>query len=81
MPRLRRLSGDQVIRILEGFEFAVAAQSGSHVKLRRITATGEKQTLTIPRHKEIDTGTLRAIFRQASRYVSSEDLQPHFYTN
>lgn len=81
MPKLRRLSGDEAIRILEHFGFTVVAQSGSHVKLRRITATGEKQTLTIPRHRELDTGTLRAIFRQASRYVPSDGLRPHFYVD
>ena len=81
MPKLRRLSGNEVITALEHFGFTVLAQSGSHVKLRRVTATGEKQTLTIPRHKELDTGTLRAIFRQASRYISSEELRPYFYTD
>lgn len=80
MPKLRRLSGDEVIKILGLFGFNVAAQSGSHVKLRRSTAAGEKQTLTIPRHRELDTGTLRAIFRQASRYVPSDELRPHFYS-
>jgi len=79
MPKLRRLSGDEVIQIMERFGFAVVAQSGSHVKLRRITAAGEKQTLTIPRHRELDTGTCRAILRQASRYVSSVELSPYFY--
>ncbi len=43
-------------------------------KLRRIDASGQKQTLTIPWHDELDTGTLRAIFRQASRYVSEDPL-------
>ena len=80
MPRLRRLSGSKVIHILESFGFTVHAQAGSHVKLRRIGLHGQKQTLTIPRHKELDMGTLRAIFRQASRYVADADLRPHFYT-
>ncbi len=31
--------------------------------------------LTIPRHKELDTGTLRAIYRQASRCVPSDELR------
>lgn len=79
MPKLRRLSGDDVIRIMERFGFVVVAQSGSHAKLRRITATGEKQTLTVPRHRELDTGTCRAVFRQASRYVPSDELHPFFY--
>jgi len=36
MPKLRRLSGAEVIHVLEGFGFIVHAQAGSHVKLRRI---------------------------------------------
>lgn len=81
MPRLRRLSGPEVIRILETFGFAVHAQSGSHVKLRRLGHGGQKQALTIPNHKELDTGTLRAIFRQASQYIAEEELRPHFYAD
>ncbi|MCX5971237.1 MAG: type II toxin-antitoxin system HicA family toxin [Coprothermobacterota bacterium] len=80
MPNLRRLSGSAVIQILEGFGFTVHAQAGSHVKLRRIGPAGQKQMLTIPRHMELDTGTLRAIFRQASQYIPDQELRPHFYT-
>ena len=79
MPKLRQLSGSAVVHILEGFGFTVHAQAGSHVKLRRIDPYGQRQTLTIPRHRELDTGTLRAIFRQASQYISDEELRPHFY--
>ena len=39
------------------------------------------QTLTIPRHRELDTGTLQAIFRQASRFVPQEELREEFYTD
>ena len=46
MPKLRRLSGTEVVHILERFGFTVHAQVGSHVKLRRIGPQGEKQTLT-----------------------------------
>jgi predicted RNA binding protein YcfA (HicA-like mRNA interferase family) len=79
MPKLRRLSGPEVIRILENFGFVVYAQAGSHVKVRRSGPQGQKQTLTIPRHAELDTGTLRAILRQASQYTSEEELRPFFY--
>ena len=80
MPNLRRLSGSAIIQILEDFGFIVRAQAGSHVKLRRIGPHGKKQMLTIPRHRELDTGTLRAIFRQASQYIPDQELRPHFYT-
>jgi len=79
MPKLRNLSGKDVVRILSRFGFKVVSQRGSHVKLRRILLDGAKQTLTIPLHEELDKGTLRAIFRQALRYIPEEELKSHFY--
>ena len=79
MPSLRRMSGPEVIAVFQHFGFTVHSQKGSHVKLRRVGAGGEKQTLTISGHRELDTGTLRAIIRQASRYVAIDDLRAHFY--
>lgn len=81
MPKLKRLSGDEVVAVMLRFGFEVESQRGSHVKLRRITAGGLKQTLTVPRHRELDVGTLRAIFRQAARFVSEEELRPYFYAD
>jgi predicted RNA binding protein YcfA (HicA-like mRNA interferase family) len=81
MPKLKRLSGEEVIKIFASFGFVIAAQRGSHVKLRRVLADGTRQTLTIPNHKELDTGTLRAIYRQALRYIPDTELQPHFYSS
>lgn len=78
MPRLKVLSGEDVIKILESFNFVIISQKGSHVKLRR-TISKINQTLTIPNHKELDKGTLRAIFNQASKYISESELMPHFY--
>jgi len=80
MPKLRRLSGADTIRIFANFGFAVHKQKGSHVKLRRVSPNREVQTLTIPNHAELDTGTARAIIRQATRYIPEEELPPFFYT-
>jgi len=77
--RLRRLSGADVVRILKSFGFETFAQRGNHIKLRRMSADGGKQTLVVPLHDELDRGTLRAVFRQAGRYVAEDDLRPHFY--
>ncbi|MDS3860888.1 type II toxin-antitoxin system HicA family toxin [Thermosynechococcaceae cyanobacterium BACA0444] len=66
------------MHILERFGFEVYSQRGSHIKLRRMNQT-HKETLTIPNHRELDTGTCRAIFRQACRYVSETELFPYFY--
>ncbi|PKB68207.1 MAG: hypothetical protein BZY81_02530 [SAR202 cluster bacterium Io17-Chloro-G4] len=81
MPRLRRLSGQQVINILSGFGFYIHSQRGSHVKLRRTPTTGALQTLTVPRHRKMDVGTIQAIFRQACRFIPEDQLRDQFYTD
>ena len=78
MGGLKRLSGDEVIRIFEDAGFVVHGQKGSHVKLRR-TIAGTTQILTVPRHREMDTGTLRAIVRQAGRFLPEAWLRERFY--
>ena len=80
MPKLKILSGKDVLRILSQFGFQIHSQRGSHIKLRRTGAIGTQQTLTIVNHDELDKGTLRAIFRQGCRYISESDLMPHFYS-
>lgn len=81
MPRLRRLSGDEVVAILQGFGFEVHSQRGSHIKLVRTGPGGNREVMTVPRHRELDAGTLQAIFRQASRFVAQEELHKEFYTD
>jgi predicted RNA binding protein YcfA (HicA-like mRNA interferase family) len=80
MPKLRTLSGQDVLKILVKFGFEIVDRQGSHVKIRRQLLTGGRQSLTVPLHDEIDKGTLKAIFRQALRYIPEPDLHPHFYT-
>lgn len=79
MPKLKTFSGDEVIRIFSSFGFRVAGQRGSHVKLVRVFQGAKRQTLVIPFHREIDRGTLRAIIRQVSRYISENELHVKFY--
>ena len=78
MPKLKVLSGADVIKIFLNFGFIVFSQKGSHIKLRRELGD-TKQTLVIPNHKEIDRGTLNEIVKQSSKYISPEDLQKEFY--
>lgn len=63
------------------FGFRIHAQRGSHVKLRRISAGGNRQTLTVPTHGELDAGTLQAIFRQAHRFIPEDELRKEFYAD
>ncbi len=80
MRKLRILSGAEVVVVLRKFGFVQYTQRGSHAKLRRETPLG-RQTLTVPLHKELDKGTLLALFRQACRYISENELAPYFFTN
>ncbi|OGD33057.1 hypothetical protein A2833_00680 [Candidatus Azambacteria bacterium RIFCSPHIGHO2_01_FULL_44_55] len=79
MSRLKVLSGEEIIKIFMSYGFDMVSQRGSHVKLKRETEEGVKQTLTIPKHQELDKGTIRAVYRQASRYISEKDLADKFY--
>jgi predicted RNA binding protein YcfA (HicA-like mRNA interferase family) len=54
MPKLRRLSASDVVSIFRRFGFSILTQRGSHLKMRRLTQAGEKQTLTIPNHRQLD---------------------------
>ena len=60
MPKLPVLSGADVIKALEQLGFAQVRQRGSHVVLRR-GGTGT----VVPLHREVKTGTLAGILRQA----------------
>lgn len=78
MPKLKQLSGEDVVNILQSFGFQVQSQKGSHIKLRRLV-DGQKETLIIPNHSRLDTGTCRGILRQASQYIPEEELRQFFY--
>jgi len=78
MPKLKILSGKDVIEVFKTLGFEIYGQKGSHVKLRRIR-DGMKETLIVPFHKMLDTGTLRAILRQAGRFIPPDELKKHFY--
>lgn len=80
-PKLKRLSGAEVVEILRSFNFQPISQRGSHIKLRRLGDRNEKQTITIPLHDELDIGTLRAIIRQATRFITESELKRSFYTD
>ncbi len=67
MPRLPRVSGSEAVRALERLGFAVVRQRGSHIIMRR-GASG----CAVPNHREIKTGTLAGVLRQAG--VSIEEF-------
>ena len=63
MPKLPLISGQRAVNIFTKIGYSVDHQTGSHIILRHKDPPHRR--LTIPNHKEISKGTLRAIIRQA----------------
>lgn len=63
MPKLPVVSGQELIKIFKKLGYEIDHQTGSHVILRNKNPPYRR--LTIPNHKEIAKGTLRAIIREA----------------
>lgn len=59
-----------------GFEFE--GQAGSHVKLRRWLANGQKQTLIVPSHRSLKIGMLRTLVKQAGAYLEDEQMRAFY---
>jgi len=81
MTRLRQMSAREVLKAPGRFGFRVISTRGSHAKLRRVLPSGERQTLAVPLHKQLATGTLHSIFQDACRYIPEADLNPWFFTD
>jgi predicted RNA binding protein YcfA (HicA-like mRNA interferase family) len=65
LPKLRGVSGEIVVKILcNRFGFAISGQSGSHVRLSKITAQGKIGTV-VPMHDELKPGTLKSVLKLA----------------
>ncbi len=61
MSKLPVVSGAECVKALGKVGFVVYRQRGSHITLIRKILPAQT---TIPNHKELDRGTLRAIVRQ-----------------
>ena len=67
MSALPRVSGREVVKALQKVGYEKDRQRGSHIVLRR-TAPPHRR-ITVPDHKEVARGALRAIIRQAGLTV------------
>ena len=66
MSKLPRMSGRECVKALQTSGFFVKRETGSHIILRRNDPFAQ---VVVPDHKELDTGTLRGIIRQAGLSV------------
>ena len=60
MPNLPRVSGGETVRALERLGFATVHQRGSHIVMRRGSSG-----CVVPNHRELKTGTLAGLLKQA----------------
>lgn len=65
-PSLPHISGAEAIRALQKLGFVIARQKGSHIILRRDSAG-----CVVPNHKELKTGTLSSVLKQAGVSVGA----------
>ena len=66
MGRLPVVSGRGAVKAFERLGWELARQSGSHIIPVR---TGHPATLSVPNHRELAKGTLRALIREADLTV------------
>jgi len=67
VTRLPVVSGAQAVRALGRLGYEVDHQTGSHIILRQEAPPHRR--LTVPNHRELAKGTLRAIIREAGLTV------------
>ena len=66
MPKLRKVSGEKVIRILcNKMGFEISGRTGGHVRLSKKTPEGKVGTV-VPMHKELKIGTLKGVLKLAN---------------
>ena len=69
MSRLPVVSGQTAVRAFAKLGYAVDHQTGSHIILRQQEPPHRR--LTVPDHRELAQGTLRALIRQAGLTVDT----------
>ena len=67
MPKLPVVSGVDVVKALAEVGWELDHQTGSHMILRHKEPPHRR--LTVPRHRELGKGTLRAIIRESGLTV------------
>lgn len=60
MAKLANISGKEAVKAFEKAGWNVLGQVGSHVVLVK---SGVRANLSVPQHKELSVGTLRALVR------------------
>jgi predicted RNA binding protein YcfA (HicA-like mRNA interferase family) len=66
MSKLGNTSGKEAVRVFSKAGWQPVGQVGSHLVM---TKPGQRANLSIPQHKELSVGTLRALIRASGMTV------------
>lgn len=66
MGKLANISGEEAVKAFGKAGWVLTGQVGSHCVMIK---EGERANLSIPQHKELSVGTLRALIRAAGMTV------------
>ena len=66
MAKLPRISGMKAVKAFNKSGWSVVRQTGSHIIMMK---NDYKVILSVPRHKELDRGTLRKLIKSAGLTV------------
>ena len=67
MKKLQLISGREAVQAFQKVGYEIDHQTGSHIILRHINSPHRR--LSVPNHKTLAKGTLRALIRQAGLTV------------
>jgi predicted RNA binding protein YcfA (HicA-like mRNA interferase family) len=65
LGKLKVLSGKELCKILEIFDFKYIRQKGSHIIMQK-KINDSTITIPVPDHKELKQGTLKSIIRKSN---------------
>jgi len=74
MTKLKRVSGEKVVKTLKKMGFELVRQKGSHAVMKKITVDGAIGCV-IPMHREVATGTLYSVLKQAD--ITPDEFMEH----
>lgn len=69
----RDISGEELAKGLEKFDYKVSRQTGSHMRLS--TRLKGEHHITIPQHRALSTGTLNAILRDIAEHFEIDKTE------
>ena len=78
MPKLKQLSGKEVVKIFKSHGFEIKRTVGSHVRLT-LSEKDSSYHVTIPLHDNLKKGTLHGIIKDFELCFGKEETEQFFF--